>query len=340
MKPDEWVDLTEEDGVCGLAYVAPELSCAVAPFGWDEAARWASTHLGGLWMPNTRGLTWICGRKVWRLCEFSALKPLEEARSICVEAGAVPGWSIGGCAKGLLASVTPGRRPPRDELARCPLDNYAYHRARPCYLPWARKIDCTSYYYSLMGLLPSWQPFLPSHGLVQWEYEGGATKDQRMRVHTLVRGHKMLRNAIVGVAVGGSQGRPYYHKGHRSTLRPVPSSWSLLGHLIVRWGYDLCQAAADEVDGVWAHTDGLITADTRDPQVWRNLGLTVRTISAGPCTVNHLLGFRCGLHASAYYDENGRYQEATDSGPIRSPWLKCRAMPGLGAATRPLVDAR
>lgn len=340
MKPEEWVDLTEEDGICNLSYVCPELSLAVAPFGWEEACRWASCHLGGMWLPNTRGCTWLQGRRSWRLCDAVALKPLEEARSITAESGCVAGWSIGANARALLASVTPGRRPARDELARVPLGDYAYHRSVPGYVPWARKIDCTSYYYSLMCRLPNWSPYVPSTGIVQFEREGPVGTEQRIKVCSLVAGHKTLRNALVGVAVGGSQGRPYYHRGERRVMKPFRSPWALLGHLVVRWGYDLCHEAAKSAGALWAHTDGLITMDRRDPSVWSDLGLTVRTITAGPTEVNHLLGFKCGLDQSAYYDVNGRYRETCDSGPITSPFLACEAMPFLGCGTTLDATAR
>lgn len=314
--PDEWADLSRGEPISDPQHIAPDLVEVSRNGRWCDVAKWASTHLPGLWFPRDYGCTWICGsRRLW-LVERGCSPPMIEANRVAKGLGVKAGWSIGSCALALLKWIGEGQWPERSGLGLIEGLGWGYTECRPGRYDACILYDASSYYYTLWSKLPSLRVHVHPDGRLIWQRMTDQEEERREAVKHAVRCNKLLRNALVGCACGSVQGTRVYCRGEARLWKGSPGRYRNAALMVVRTGWELTRAAAEEVDAVYAHTDSVASVKGLYPSIWERAGVKVGIKATGDADVLGMGRYRIGVAATKWYREGAAFREATN----RAEW--------------------
>lgn len=311
----------------GLEWLTPEWATGIPSDGWDAFACRMSTGQGGLWFPSEAGCTWALGSRAYRVQEPAYARLVLDCQDVARSLGLEPGYTVGACALALLKYIGPPSYPYKGLIA-CYGDRYCnYQDVTPGEHEWALKVDVRSCYASLWRRLPSLRPIWEP-GRITWGAQDDGEAERRARVDQAVADRKVLRNSLVGCALGATAPRVSYHRGQRKMVKGRMGPFRPAGLLVMRTAYELCRIASHQADSIHTNTDHIVTATGSYPTVWGDVGLVVDDSTEGPAEVCSLVSARVGRWETHYYTRGSRYKlpeakEAVDDGrPAIWRWLR------------------
>jgi hypothetical protein len=270
-----------------------------------------SAQVGGqVWWSNS-GLTWVRGRATQYAVRADALGDVLRARAVCESVGADPAWSVGACARALLAFV--GRGGTFSEHAkRAVAGRWHYYRVRVATGEQGELWDIDSAYYQLLCRAPSPFPVFISPDRWLWAWGTSEQMERWARVLIGVGAEKVLRNAIVGCALGADGSTVCACKGELLRVKPRGTGWVGIGALVVRTLYELTGAGASETQAVYSNTDCVLVPERtqQPPRVWRDAGLACSLRATGAYDVRGVGVYRIGTHATKPYQTASTRQPA------------------------------
>lgn len=278
------------------------------PDGWAQVARAGSKLTTGHWWHRATGVTWRNGTNSTIIIPHDALRTAEAIRPMIRDlTGEEPAWTIPGMARQCLDYVQPHADSGDASLYEWLIEGgkWGYMQCVPETGVEGVHLDVTSYYYEIARRAKSTKPVIDTNGSVRWVDKHSGTTDAYREMLDAVQDMKALRNTIVGcMATGGLKTNRYY-RGQQSPMRIPNSSWSALGWLIVRSGWEITQRAAEESGAALAITDCIIS--TRGtPAIWRDLGFGTHEVARGEVQVCSPTTFRVGPRQTLPYQRGDR----------------------------------
>jgi hypothetical protein len=277
---------------------APIYTC-----GWDDMAlalRCSATTRGQWWWSND-GLSWVRGSHAEYAVRADAVEAVRAARDVCHALGVAGGYSVGGCARALLRWV--GERKGDEWRARRAVaDRFHFYRVRYARGDAGWLWDLDAAYYSLMRRLPSPYPLLLADGRILWQEPSSEGWRRWRAVLDGVAGVKLLRNSLVGAALGAEGVVVVACAGDLRRVRPPSWGWASMGAVVVRTLYELTGAAVHTTQSVYANTDCVLRVDEcAPPSVWLDAGLPCSLRAHGDWDVRGVGVYRVGAHATLPY---------------------------------------
>lgn len=300
-------DLEDAGWLVGVREVDADCVLARPTINWGLVAREASLLSGGQWWLSSEGVTWMEGRRVSWLIHPDALPPVHQARTLLRQMGLTCGWSVGSAARALLRFCFDGgvyESGVERLMSGLP---FGYCEVAPGRLRQAFLFDVESCYFSLLSRLPAVRISLLRDGSILFHRHTDDEWAKWRDVLAVVRNYKLLRNAIVGCALGRSGATPCFVRGERREIRGERGALRGAALLVVRTAYELCALAARESDAVYAHVDCVITPCGVAPSVWRSKGLEVRLQASGEADVRARGIYRVGGKATKWYAAGSRF---------------------------------
>lgn len=279
-------------------YVAPGVWAAThTGHGWGQAAYTLATLLPGQLWNGRRSVSWVCGRPRTgeapvrcRLIDVDDRLKIREAQDTLADLGIRDGWlwSVGACARAALSWVAdPATVPSNTEILLEGIE-VGYHDCAPGVYDPLTLFDVSAYYYNLAARLPSLRVEASRSGALHWQ---PMRPDESARWRDLlqaVEGCKVLRNSLVGCAMGargkrkawvGDPARP--GRARQITLGLPGGPFRGAGLLVIRSAYELCNIASLQCSSVYSTIDSVATESALPPKVWVDLGLAVERKAAG-----------------------------------------------------------
>lgn len=311
-KPDQWAAAVRDVHDCGWLSEPYEVARGVwaaqpTAHGWRAAAYELAARLPGQVWPGRRSVSWVCGANGphGRLLDPGDVPAIREAQDTLADLGLrdeMP-WSLGRIARALLTWAVPPERCPANTDHLLEGIEVGYHDCRPGEYPQAQMWDVHSYYYTLLERAPSPRVQVGRSGSVHW---GALTTEERARwrqMLAVVDRQKVLRNSLVGTAMGAKGKRVVFVRDKERPGRALRVPVSLpggpyrgLGLLIVRTGYELCHAAACETDSIYSTIDSVcfVGQSTRGPKAWESLGFECAVKAGGAADIRRRGCWRVG----------------------------------------------
>lgn len=276
----------------------------------------ASRLPGQLW-PGSQGISWVCGGKGphGRLVAPEHVPAIIEAQDTCRTICPLPDmpWSVGRLSRAIMAWVGPADRKGAPEALKIE----PYHDCAPGRYEgeWSM-YDASAYYYTLACRAKHPYPAISKSGRVLWPK---CDPDVKARWHDMlpaIGGCKLLRNSLVGAAMGGSGKRVVWMSGpgdpsspffladkaaHMRVLRLSSGPWRSLGLLVLRSGYEIAREASVEVQSVYTATDCVVTTCPGPPNIWGRLGITGTLRAKGEADIIRLGSWKVGPRATLPY---------------------------------------
>jgi hypothetical protein len=292
---------------------------------WNALAFAMSQISPGQFWPRDHGITWVCGRQVTYWLASDRVDSVLSARATAAELGAEPsGWSLGSVARTVLEWVD---CPQKGGGGIVPLlsqsRSVGYYDCKPGWYPSATLIDVQSCYFALWERLPSLRVSYHNAGL-QWHKMSEEERGRHRDACVCVAPNKLLRNAVVGAAVGGATGKEYkcWSGGRKLTMGLGEGSNAAAAALVVRTGYELCYRAAVESDSVMSSVDCILT-ERIPPAVssWSRVGLRSRIVANGESDVIRCGVYRCGQKYTQPYRIGDRMRAEFPRDKFAGPFL-------------------
>jgi hypothetical protein len=322
--------LADPDGsepIRNVRWLEGAIAAAWVNTTWGEAAQWLSRSHGGVFIPTDVGLVWRCGNRTERLMIPEYYDLVVEARAVCVQLGCPPGDSIGQCARNILKWI--GRRQyPEKGLWNTFHDQmFGYHDCSPGTYELGVQYDVSAYYYTLWCKLPCLRCSLGHDGRIIWHQEGSEEGQRREKVAELVKSCKVLRNSLVGCALGSSTPMNGFHKGQRISMKPSLGPFRPSSIVTIRTAYELCQIASEYCSSVYTMTDSVLSIGGEYPETWEKYGFRVRIVGQGEADICTTAVYRIGNDPTHFYDRGSRYRRAVPREPLGDvrlydKWLK------------------
>jgi len=271
-------------------FVAPGVwACSHTGHGWGQVAYDLACQLPGQIWPGRKGCSWVCNGLAGQLIDIDDVPDLRHATDTLADLGIREEeyWSMGRAARALLGWVA--------DPATCPVNNdvlldgieIGYHDCQPGVYECATMYDCKSYYFRLLERLPSLRVIATKDALI-WDQMTPCEKARWKDALQAVEGCKVLRNSLVGCAMGASGKTLAYKRDPERPGRAVAFQLRLpggpfrgAGLLIIRSAYELCQLASLQTDSVYSTIDSVVTESSLRPKVWEDLGLQVERKAGG-----------------------------------------------------------
>lgn len=305
------LDLGDDEPLVLHGVAAPGVLIGRPRVSWAAAAAWLSQHVGGRVFPGPCGLAWVCGARVERILEPEYLAIVRDARTICEAVGVEGGWTVGRCALSLLGHVGPAQYPYKGFFHEWQGETWGYHDCTPGTWPGGMQWDVRACYFTLLCRLPCLRVTVRAGrpSFVGWR----AGEEARWRrVLELVEGHKVLRNSLVGCALGSVAGRRYFHRGRAGTAPGRLGPFRPAGLLVCRTAYELCCEASWEVSSVYSATDSVVSVGGEYPSCWEAAGLDVRLVAEGETDVCTTAVYCVGGVSTHYYERGSRFRRGVD----------------------------
>lgn len=269
---------------------------ATAPVrGWQHVGREAAGLLPGQIWPGRGGVSWVCGSggPHGRIMASTQVQDIGRAQDTCAGLGirSDTHWSIGRMARDLLTYVCdPDTCPIRSEHLGQGIE-LGYHCCKPGAYPDSLLLDVSAYYYSLLCRAPSLRVVCGRRGSVVWGPMSDGERGRFRDVLALVAPDKILRNSLVGCAMGATGKRLVYMRD-KQTREVVKRRMTLpggpfrgLGLLILRSGYEITAAEALCSDATYSTIDSVVTQSTLSGRVWERFGLEVSVKASGDADI-------------------------------------------------------
>lgn len=315
--------ITRPQQLEGVAYAATP---TIGTDRWDTIAYELASRLNGTLWPGAQGVTWVCGRDAphGMLVNVNSLQDLKSAQNVLADMGCLPKlpWTRGRMARAALKWVCDLEKSSHRTSHIMEGAKYQYHSCKSGVYKGAKLYDVSSYHYRLLQWAPSLRVSVSPNLNVHW---GPFSDHERGRFRDLlqgVEGDKLLRNSLVGCAMGGSGRTAAYMRGpgerfradgseryrwradataHCRMMELSPSPYRGVGLIIVRSAYELCAIAARETQSVYSTADSVCTIDGSKPRVWDDLGLLTRVIGEGDADIIKNGCWRVGLRETQTY---------------------------------------
>lgn len=319
--------------------------------GWCDVAYELACRLPGQLWPGNHGVTWVCGRggPHGMIIDHASIHQLRDAQEALAGIGLrveVP-WSRGRLCRAALSWVADPDTIPTGTDHIMEGVSHAWFHCTPGTYDSLNAYDVRSFYYSLSRYAPGPRVWCTKESEVVW---GGHTDHEKGRWRDLlsvVGNDKLLRNSLVGCAMGSKHARPVYMRGpgkptyedgnpkpffdptagaHRRHLTLSGTPWRALGLLIARSAYELCGIASYETGSVYSATDSVFTTGN-SPQIWSEYGFETELKASGQAEVYCRGVWRVGNLATPTYLSGAR--DTIETPPSELPrrmvhqkWLK------------------
>jgi hypothetical protein len=280
-----------------------EVSFAVAH---AACAQSASLSAGGQWWASSSGVVNVCGSRVTYYLTPAARLAAERARAALTDLGVVPGWTLSGCAKRLLAWVQPPARERSCSRRYLAGSLWGYHRLLPGTYPHLTVYDLDGAYWQVLCRLPSlavdWLSGGPCFHPPKAPYRG---RLDALKVR--LAGEKALRNVVWGCMVGGGQRGVVFCRGERLKVGKPRGPFPTAGRLVARTVYEITGEVAETANAPLAHTDCVALPPSETPRLWARLGYGFGVRAAGEADLCNLGSFKVGSRQTVLYGRGSRY---------------------------------
>lgn len=278
--------------------------------------RWCkelSERFGGNFFVGRGGhITWQCGRNSVKVINERNLPMIEDARDIAVQLVGDPcGWTIGSIARKLVAWIGSAGDLPTTLARRNVIDCWSFKKCNPCTMELGTMYDLDSCFFTILTRAVTLRPRFTTKGLIWTSPEDG--EEQRFReLLEAVKGHKLLRNAIIGAMVGGSKSKAFA-KGKSHTFWTNRGPRVELGAAVVRTAYELTMLETNALGAVYANTDAVIVPGDVEPKIWKAAALPYKIVDRGEAVIQGIGLYKIGNTVTKAYRPD----------PFRFPNIVC-----------------
>lgn len=326
-------DLGEGEPLERLTWYADGVWIGEASGTWTDVARWGSGLAGGRWFSGDHGCTWVCGARVERIMVASYVEVVEQARAVCRDLGVTEGWTIGRCARELLAWIGPAEYPYRRLVTDYEGSIWGYHDCLPGTYTDAMLIDVVGCYATLWRRLPSIRCAWDG-GRMRWYGMTDGEVERRAKVDEASARVKPLRNSLVGAAMGASEPRDYYCRGRLGRMAGRLGPFRPAAVAVCRSAWELCCLASLETESVYSATDSVCVLGGRWPSTWDDAGLVARVVAEGDADICTTGVYHVGPKRTVLYERGSRFRlGAPKGGAVRGEGVCGWLFGGRGLAT-------
>jgi hypothetical protein len=306
---------------------------------------------GQIW-PGTSGVSWVSGkggphgRLLTPESYYRQILPAQETcRAIC----ALPTmpFSTGRLARAIMAWVGPPSKKPDGNNWLLEETGYAYHDCKPgLYTEKHYLWDVKACYHTIACKARHPYPIPSRKGVVLFPKCDPDVIERWRDSMQAVSECKILRNSIVGSAMGSSGWRMVFSRGpgsptkrdgtpnpwyttpdaeyHCTMLKLPGGPWRDMGALVVRSAWEIARAASLEARSVYSATDCVCTTADAPPTVWDRFGLRCEVMAEGAADIRGLGVWKVGEKKTDFWEEGfpvdtgrGKYRaQETPTAPL------------------------